>query len=474
MSSSRSGLGWVRLLAVAGGLVPLGLSLPSPAAAQDEARILAEVLLTDPLSYEGGSLIGPAESRATWYSFGQIQPVHGSAMLAFSTGDADGSPLPGTDLGVTNAGDDRAGMNLSLRVPEGIRSMRLSYRVVAPAEVDEDSLEDVAHLLLQGESVGLDPWTLAPVGPTSAGLQDSLVLSGTRFESPTGLATPWTEVAVPVVEGLQLLVTLAVADDPASDLGDFLLLLDRLSFDRGIPEGGGIRPGRIPLISSASPTRVAPQAAAELVLSGRDLPPVADIELVLEEESSGDLVVLYADDLSRPSSEHLQVQLPPLEEGQWGVRLTWDGGSLFWPTLFEVSHQVPRLLGMYPDVGSPEGGGLALIEGLGFDEVSSLRWNDTPVTTFDVVSPEQIELVVPPGEPGPVDVSLFAGGGYAEVPGLYRYSDPGDALPSPENTSPPARLSSCAQAGSPTDAPARSLLLILSLFLLRRRRASPG
>jgi hypothetical protein len=450
------------------GMLVLGLALPKPALAQDLAQLLAEVLLVDPDTYEGGSLFGPPQSRGTWYSFGDIQPVDGSAMLAFSTGDADGPPQPGTDLGVLDGADDRAGMNLSLRVPEGARSMRLSYRFITPVEPEPDSAGDEARLLLQGELVALDPWTLSAAAQGSAGLRVEPALEGTWFASPAGLSTAWTELALPVSPGDQLLVTLEVEDDPASDLGDVLLLLDRLIFDAGIPELGTIRPGRVPLINSASPQRIRPDAAASLDLFGRDLPGSGAVQLELE-SSEGTVLPLANEDVTWISGERLRLSLPPLDESSWGVRLSWEGGVLLWPGLFEVAEQVPRLLSVQPDTGPAAGGGLALIEGLGFEEVSSLRWGGELVSSYAVLSPELIEVVIPPGAPGPVDVSVFAEGGFNEAPAFYRYAQAaGSQAPQagdPEGTPP----GSCNQSGKPS-LPSGGLVLLVLLGILRQQK----
>ena len=440
------------------------------ALAGDQAQLLADVLLSDSSSYEGGSLFGPPESRGTWYSFGEIQPVDGNAMIAFSTGDADGSPIPGTDLGVQHGGDDRAGMNLTLRVPAEARSMRISYRFITPAEPAADSAADEARMFLQGESIGLSPWTLSTLTTDAAGLRADDALTGTWFEDDGGVATAWTEVVLPVSPADQLLVSMEVEDDPASDLGDVLLLLDRLSFDQGIPEVGSIRPGRVPLVTSIRPERILPNTPATLLVAGRDLPPSEHLEIELE-STSGEVVVLSEDDVISFSAEQLSLNVESLPEGTWGMRVTWSGGVLFWPDLFDVKPQLPRLLSVAPSTGPSIGGGLALIDGIGFEEVTSLRWAGEPIEAYSILSPEQIELVVPPGLPGSVDVSIFAAGGWNEAPECYVYAQEAGAdapeSPGTEGTAP----GSCNLPGrAPRSVPLLSLLLF---GLVAVRRTSP-
>ena len=84
-------------------IAALLLLTPATAQAGGEVRILADVLLADPQVFEGGSLIGPPESRATWYGYGGIEPFDGSALLVFSTGEVGDPPMPGTDLGAVGA-----------------------------------------------------------------------------------------------------------------------------------------------------------------------------------------------------------------------------------------------------------------------------------------------------------------------------------------------------------------------------------
>ena len=455
-----------RILAL--GALAVALATSGPALAQDQALLLAQVLLEDASAYEGGSLFGPTESRGTWYSFGDINPVGGNAMVAFSTGDADGSPQPGTDLGVLGAADDRSGMNLSLRVPDDAHTLRLSYCFITPAQPGPDSAADEARVLLTGELVALDPWTLSVASVDSAGLREDPSLSGTWYENPTGHGTGWTEIAVPVSPGDQLLLTIEVEDDPASDLGDVLFLVDRLSFDSGSPELGAIRPGRVPLIDSVWPSRVIPDSPTALTVRGRDLPGPGAMTLELQSSNGATVPILDAD-IEWLSAERLTVNLPALEEDAWGLRLSWDGGVLLWADLFESALQVPRIDSVTPSTGPAGGGGLTLIEGVGFDQVSSLRWAGEVVASYNVHSPQLIELVTPPGDPGPVDLSIFAAGGWDEAPAAYNYgAAAGSTTSGPSNATgtPPG---SCSHANSSDTA---TPWLLLLLFVVRRPRRS--
>ena len=128
---------------------------------------------------------------------------------------------------------------------------------------------------------------------------------------------------------------------------------------------------------------------------------------------------------------------------------------------------MPRIESVTPATGPPQGGGLALIKGVGFDQVSSLRWAGEIVTSYSVHSPQQIELVTPPGEPGPVDLSIFAAGGWDEAPAAYNYGTAaGSTSPGPPDPTgtPPGTCGHANSSGSETG----WVLLLLLLLGMRR------
>ncbi len=399
------------------------LLLPAFALAGGEARILADVLLDDqPEAYEGGSLIGPPDSRATWFSFGGIEPFGGVAMVAFSTGEAGGEPLPGTDLGAVGADNDIAGLNLTLRAPDDAHSLRIAVRALAPEDPGDGSVgDDVARILVAGDAVALDPATLGDLVPESvvfATARDE-ELAGTPYDDG-GTGTGWIEAMTAVEPGAQVALRIEVRDGADDAFGDLLLLVDALRFDAGVIEG--VDPGPAPLLTAVTPAVVPEDAEATVRLSGRTFPADVAVELV-----DGEGLVVHAvapGELLRRSAEQLEVTLPPLPAEPLGVRMRWSGGALRWDDVLRIETERPLITGIVPDVGPADGGGLATVTGSGFHGVTSVTLGGADVASFEVLSPERIDLVVPPGDPGPDDLELFAAGGFVELVDAYTWAGP--------------------------------------------------
>lgn len=454
---------------LAAALVAAGLGVAATsgsALAGSEVRILSDVLLDQPETFEGGSIIGPPSSRATWYGFGGIKPFSGQAMLVFSTGELGDDPLPGTDLNAVGPGDDIAGLSLSLRVPDDARSMRIAARLCVPADVELPELaDDVARILVQGDPIALDPYSLGDLVPDSAALTTARddELEGTPFARPGGSGTAWIETVVPVQPGSQIAVTIEVRDGGELAGGDIVLLVDGLRFDRGTVEA--VQPGPVPLLTAVRPDGVAEDRPVTVVLEGRSLPPDVSVELTEDGEL---LAAVPGSDLRWRSSERIEVDLPALLEAEAGIRLVWSGGAIRWDESLAVATPRPRILSITPDTGPPAGGGLATIEGSGFVDVSGVSVGGEPATSLVVVSPERIDLVVPPGPPGPADVELFAAGGFVEAPGAWSWAEaaPGTALDDDDGPGGPTPIECSTAAGGRG---ALGALLLLFAGLLRRR-----
>jgi hypothetical protein len=401
------------------------LSIPSLALAGGEVRILADVLLDQPETYEGGSLIGPPESRATWYSLGGIEPFGGVAMLALSTGVAGGDPLPGTDLGAVGPQNDIAGLNLTLRAPADAHSMRLAVRALAPRAEDAPSVsDDVARVLVAGDPAALDPWTLGDLQPGSSAVFFTArdhELDGTPFDPPEGTGTAWIEIIIPVQPGAQIALRIEVRDGGDSAFGDLLLLVDSLRFDPGIVEEA--MPGPAPLLAAVTPDEVRAEAPTTVLLSGRTFPPDLAVEVV--DSTGAVLAAIPPGDVRWRSAEQMEVDLPALPEGSAGIRLTWSGGGLRWDDVLHIETPRPWIDALIPDVGPAAGGGLLTVLGSGFYDVSGVTLGGVEVVALEVVSPSRIDLVVPPGGPGSADLVLFAAGGFGELTEAYAWSEAG-------------------------------------------------
>ena len=398
--------------------------LPATALAGGEVRILADVLLDQPETYEGGSLIGPPDSRATWYSFGGIEPFGGIAMLAFSTGEAGADPLPGTDLGAVGADNDIAGLNLTLRAPADAHSLRIAVRALAPEAEDESSVaEDVARILVAGDPASLDPWTLGDLQPGSEaflGARDH-ELDGTPFDGSGGTGTAWIEAITPVSPNAQIALRIEVRDGGDNAFGDLLLLVDSLRFDTGVVED--VMPGPAPLLLAVTPAEIPEELPTTVLLSGRTFPPDVDVQVV--DGTGAVLAALAPDDVRWRSGEQIEVDLPALPEGAAGVRLTWSGGSLRWDDVLSIDTPRPWIDALVPSVGPTAGGGLVTVYGDGFYDVTSVTLGDLEVASWAVVSPERLDLVVPSGPAGAGDLELFAAGGFVELTDAFTWTEGG-------------------------------------------------
>ena len=71
------------------------------------------------------------------------------------------------------------------------------------------------------------------------------------------------------------------------------------------------------------------------------------------------------------------------------------GGTAGYGTLFTINVQVPTVTGFSPTSGGP--GATVTISGTGFTGATAVKFNNTPATTFTVLSPTQLTAVVPAG-----------------------------------------------------------------------------
>lgn len=459
--------GWPAALVV--GLIG-ALALPpgEASAGGTELEALALAALDQPETRTGGSLLGPSSSRATWFSLGGVRPFSGEAMALFSTGVVDTVPVPGTDLAAVGVDDDISGVNLSLTVPADARSLRFAFRVIAPEESldDPDSALDHVRVEVTGDPQALDPWTLSDLQPGSLALQPDSdgLLDGTRYEG--ALLSEWLVAVVPVQPLSQIPVLFSVRDGGEDAGGDFVLLLDGVRFDPAIPED--VPPGVVPFIEDFGPRRLPEGVSSQIIIAGRELP--ADLGAALVDEDAVTVLELGASGVDWRSRERAILTVPGLEAGRFGLQLRWgDGASLTWPLGddgIRIDTEAPSIERIRPDTAPPEGGGIAVIEGTGFHEISSVRVGTAEVTEVQTVSPERIELVLPPQEPGPHRVLVFGGGGSAELSGGVLYAAPEDG----EEPSTPApggpTVASCALGGSTSG----GALLFLLVLLVRRRR----
>lgn len=455
MSAQR----WAAVLAL------LGAPSPALSGPPGEVDLLIQVLAEDPGTVELGATVGPPESRATWLSLGAIRPFEGSGMLVFSTGDLFGAPSPGTDLSAAGADDDRAGLQLTLRVPPDARSLRIAYALVA---LDNGPVDE-ARLVLQGDSIALDPWTLGPLRSDSAAvaLGSAAALLGTPWAGQAR-ASAWMEAVVAVAPGSQLALGVDVRDGGDDAGSDTLLLLDGLRFEQTAPIGA--RPGALPSISGLEPREIPPGTDdLELIVAGSGWGP--DTVGALLDDGGNPVASLDSDRVDVRSAERLVLRLPPLPEGDYDLRLDSAGpdgaGSLLWPAALEVRTHRPRIHSVVPSVGPPDGGTTVVIRGEGFHGAVSVRMGDSPVAGLRRVDEGHLEVVTPTGS-GPADVLVFAQDGASELADGFTYAedaaDPSSPPPPPPGGPSPACSAQPRGSGS-------VVALGLLLAVRRRRRA---
>lgn len=439
--------------------------LCGPASAGDDLQVYAQVLLEQPDTLITGGLIGPPQSRATWYFFGDVDPAAGNAMMALSTGDVDAPPLPGADLGPGGIAGDEAGIFLSLRVPDDAHSLRLRYRAVVPVDGALPA-EDEAQWVVVGapglpEGVAdLDPYGGGFLGSHSAAVLagDRSLLAGTPW-SENGRLSAWMEAIVRVEPGSLVTPTIAVRDRGDDPLGDFLLLADGLAFDSGVPEG--VSPGRIPRLESVVPPRVPTGAdAPRIVLEGRDFPPDLSVEATPPEAAALPLPATWR------SAERVVVDVAGLPAASYGLRLRWSDGAILWPEALEIATLRPSIDAIVPATGPTDGSTRAVIEGEGFVGDVRVVVGEADAVDLQVRGTTRLDFVVPAGPPGEADVLVFAGGDFVEVPGGFRYAEAAP-LSEEEPPPPPELVVGCGLAGR-----ASGWLLPLILLIGRRRGAS--
>lgn len=301
------------------------------------------------------------------------------------------------------------------------------------------------------------------MGPDSVALEmgDSSLLDGTPYAG--ALLTPWMEAVIPVEPFAQVRLSVAVTDGGASALGDLVAILDGVRFDVAIPQS--VPPGLVPEVSAITPARLPEAIATRVLIAGRELPAIAEWALV---DPTGATVVAIPDsgvDWRGPERVWLAVPALAATDGL-GLRVTWaDDASLRWPDALRVDTPAPTITSVRPDVAPAEGGGLALVIGEGFHDISSVHIGDAEVATWTAPTAERLELVLPPGTPGPARLLVIAAGGSVEIASAVLYAE--DAAlaeePTPSATGPV--LQGCDQGGG------ASLLGLSAVLLSIRRRA---
>ncbi|MFI5977769.1 Ig-like domain repeat protein [Streptomyces sp. NPDC051452] len=121
------------------------------------------------------------------------------------------------------------------------------------------------------------------------------------------------------------------------------------------------------------------------------------------------------------SGQQVTVVAPPsAAPGTVAVTVTTAGGvSNPMAYTYDVS---PTISGVYPASGVTSGGTVLLIAGSGLGSVTAVSVGGTPVRSFRPNSDALIVAVVPPGAPGPADVTVTSPSGTATAVGAFVYT----------------------------------------------------
>jgi len=165
------------------------------------------------------------------------------------------------------------------------------------------------------------------------------------------------------------------------------------------------------------------------------LPACAGGSVTLALDEAGDIaqVLVFVDNQQVPvvgMDEDLgtvTVVVPPSAPGSAQVlAVTPRGNALLDPPLTLLAG--PAVTGVEPGLGPPGGGILVNVEGCGFAAKAEVRFGPALASWVVAASEKQLIVKVPPGSPGPVDVSVYAAGGLAVLPAGFTYTSAGTAL----------------------------------------------
>ncbi|GIJ24716.1 IPT/TIG domain-containing protein [Micromonospora lutea] len=120
-----------------------------------------------------------------------------------------------------------------------------------------------------------------------------------------------------------------------------------------------------------------------------------------------------------PAGTTITVVTPPNPAGPALVELVFPAGRVTAPTFTYIA---PTIASVVPDSGPTTGGTTVTITGTGLTGATGVTFGDTPGTSL-VVDPSGTSLTVdtPPGQVGPVDVTVLIPGANATAPDGFTY-----------------------------------------------------
>ncbi|MGA4731946.1 IPT/TIG domain-containing protein [Micromonospora taraxaci] len=120
-----------------------------------------------------------------------------------------------------------------------------------------------------------------------------------------------------------------------------------------------------------------------------------------------------------PAGTTITVVTPPNPEGPALVELVFPAGRVTAPPFTYVA---PTITSIVPNTGPTTGGTAVTITGTGLTGATGVTFGDTPGTNL-VVDPSgtSLTVVTPPGQVGPVDVTVLIPGANATAPNGFTY-----------------------------------------------------
>ncbi len=106
------------------------------------------------------------------------------------------------------------------------------------------------------------------------------------------------------------------------------------------------------------------------------------------------------------SADLLQVAVPAGHGNIRVVVITAGGRTVAGPAAELTYVPFPTISRLIPASGPIAGGARATIEGAGLAPTDLVRVGSVPVTNFTVEANGDLEIIVPPGKPGSVDISV--------------------------------------------------------------------
>jgi hypothetical protein len=178
---------------------------------------------------------------------------------------------------------------------------------------------------------------------------------------------------------------------------------------------GGRFPDPQPRLSSLSKTTGRAAGGMKVTVHGTDLTGVRAVWFGTHR----------ATNLKSLSAQRVQVVAPAHKAGTIRVRVATDHGKTPSNVHARFTYVAgPKVTGVQPGTGPPEGGTVVTVTGTGFDQVTSVRFGGGAGTSVKMLSQTRLQVTAPPHQPGPVDIVVTTAYGTSPTgkPDQYTYA----------------------------------------------------